>query len=74
MRPTTTAELRLDEGKPPSSGAVRRAILGFRPQGIHNGRCWLRRQPKSETMALVGMRIRGILVDSLRPGQLVKCV
>jgi hypothetical protein len=33
MRQTTTAEVRLDEGKLPTSGAARRAILGFRSPG-----------------------------------------
>jgi hypothetical protein len=47
-------EVRLDEGKAISSSGARQAILSFRPpQGTRRTRCLLRRQPKSETMALV---------------------
>jgi hypothetical protein len=57
MRQETTAEVRLDQGKGTSSSAARPAILGFARQGIRTGRHLLRRRPKSETMALVGIRI-----------------
>jgi hypothetical protein len=43
----------------------------FAPQGIRNRRCWLRRRPKSETMAGVGIGIRRMPAYPAFPDEVV---
>jgi len=54
------AEARLDEENRPVPAPRGEQSSAFAPQGIRNRRRWLRRRPKSETMAGAGTGIRGM--------------